>query len=529
MKAFNRALSTLLLASLVLLPLPASAEESSVLIDPALELAAQESVTIASGTEEILATSTSSLETPPPLLDVDPELYVPNEVIVKYEDAEDAVLIRTDDVPQLISELSLDPEIEYVEPNYLRTIEALSSTSDPYADQLWNLEKVRASEAWAYSTGTNVIVAVIDTAIDYTHPDLIGRMWDGAGCVGVDMNGVAIGGGCVHGFDFVDNDTDPLGTNAGARHGTHVAGIIAATVANQEGIAGIAPGAKIMALRIVNDAGSGTVGREIAAIRFAIANGARIINASYSGTGESDIEKAAIEEFQNQAYGGLFVTAAGNGAADHLGDDLDALPDPVTASSTNAYPAQYDLPGIISVAATDETDTLATFSNYGATSVAIGAPGVGVWSSVPGGYDDLNGTSMATPHVAGTLALMLAVAPTRTSDELKSVLLDTGDAVASLSGKTFSGKRVNAYAAVQALQEVIVPAPEPAPQVEKEKPRRRGGGGGGGGRKDDSSLIRTPQVLGAASPDVQAEIARLMALVQQLLALIQSMKAAGLP
>jgi subtilisin family serine protease len=533
MKGIQKALASLLLAAFIA-PITAVAEEVP-LSDPLTETIEQASVVIEPDTGEILATSTEAIEEE--VLPVFEEgTYVPGEVIVQYEGEDAPVIMTTDDtVAETVAALSEDPDVAFVEPNYVRSLDVLSSTTDTYAEELWNLEKISAPDAWASTTGEDIIVGVIDTGVDFGHPDLIDRMWTDPNCK--DYQGNVVPGGCMHGgWDFssstvtTDDDPSPEGSGSNLYHGTHVAGIIAATYENHEGIIGVAPRVKIMALRFGLNTGS-----EARAIDFAIANGAKIINASFSGWNDSTPEREAIERFA--ASGGIFIAAAGNGADDDVGDDLDHLPDPpFTATSTAraAYPAQYSIPNIVSVTATDRDDALASFANYGASSVDLGAPGIDILSTAPGTtYRELDGTSMATPHVTGTAALLAGLsfahhAPL-TALEIKDLILNEGDAVPLLQGTSVSGKRLNAHTAVRAalaLDTAETVSEEP-PQKE-ERPRRRGGGGGGGGGNDDE--VRLPQVLGATTltPEVQARIAYLTALVQKLLAIIAAMKAAGM-
>lgn len=278
-------------------------------------------------------------------------------------------------VEEKIAELKKDPNVEYAEPNYRRYPAAIP-TNDTHRGLLWGLDNIGqtvggthttnnpgtadsdidAPEAWAINEGTNaqVIVAVIDSGVAYKHPDLLLNMWNGTNCK--DANGVLLGG-CNHGYDYVDNDTSPHPVDI---HGTHIAGTIAAVKNNAVGTVGVAPNAKIMAIRFGLDVAS-----EVQAIDFAIQNGAKIINASFSGEIFSQTEYDAIQRFKNA--GGIFVASAGNEA---------------TNSDTGAksYPANYDLSNIISVAATDQTDALASFTNYGNTLVDVAAPGTNIYA-----------------------------------------------------------------------------------------------------------------------------------------------------
>ncbi|MDO8561276.1 MAG: S8 family serine peptidase [bacterium] len=356
------------------------------------------------------------------------------------------VVPRGQSVEATIARLNDDPRVEYAEPNYARTISDLG-TNDTHAGLLWGLDNTGQSvsgtsgtagadismrNAWNISTGTvDIIVAVIDTGVLYTHPDLANRMWDGTSCV---SDSGEVLGGCTHGYDFVSDDKDPLpgASDPDGAHGTHVAGTIAAERNNGLGIAGVAPRARIMALRFDFDVTS-----EVRAIDFARRNGAKVINASYTGGGFSQAEHDAIERFE--ASGGIFIAAAGNNARSN-----DATP---------LYPASYSLANTIAVAATDQNDNLATFSNYGGA-VNVGAPGVNILSTYlpsPSGivqYAYANGTSMAAPHVAGLAALIWSYNPTLSLTHLEALIESSGDMLASLSGTTQSGRRINAESAL---------------------------------------------------------------------------------
>jgi subtilisin family serine protease len=238
-----------------------------------------------------------------------------------------------------------DPEVKWAEPNYYRHVTVTPSDAD--LGLLWGLNKIAAPAAWDITTDcAPVTVAVIDSGVDRNHPDLVGNIGPGS-------------------YDFVDDDGDPTDTNG---HGTHVAGIIAATGNNYVGVTGLCWTSNLMILRVFDAFGFSTLDKIISAMAYARNNGARIINASYGGSGFSYAE---AEEISNlNAAGILLVTAAGNEAVDN-----DTVP---------SYPACYDLPNIISVAATDEGDALAWFSNYGPDSVHIAAPGTNIYSTIPG-------------------------------------------------------------------------------------------------------------------------------------------------
>ncbi len=288
-----------------------------------------------------------------------------------------------ENIEEVIDRLESDPDVQYAEPNYTRSLAASGggagggsgvriSIDDPSFALQWALENTgqevdgtsgtndadidgKETLELNISTGAGVVVAVIDTGVAYNHPDLAENMWDGTNCV--DENGVPLGD-CIHGYDFEDDDKNPLPIQG--THGTNVAGIVAAVLNNNTGIVGVAPEAKIMALKFGLDVAS-----EVRAIDFAIQNGASVINASFEGGEYSQAEYDAIARFRDA--GGIFIAAAGNEGSDN--------------DTTHYYPADYDLDNIISVAATDQNDALADFSNYGDETVDIGAPGVNVYST----------------------------------------------------------------------------------------------------------------------------------------------------
>ena len=314
---------------------------------------------------------------------------------------------------------------------------------------------VDGPEAWEFmagvSVGNPVVVGVIDTGIDYNHPDLVPSMWvnplevPGDG-IDNDDNGYVDD---VHGADFYNDDGDPMD---GHNHGTHVAGIVAAARDDGRGVAGIAAGAaKLMALQIMSADGFGGVAQAVKAMNYVLEMKDRGVNVLITnnswgwGGGRGDSE--AFEQLISDSHdaGLLYVAAAGNGGDDRIGDDLDA--------EGNAFwPASFDIPGIISVAATSNNDVLGTFSNFGAAGVDLAAPGVAVYSTIPGGrYGYISGTSMASPLVAGAAALAFAYKPTATAQQVQDALMLGVDRLTSLSGKTVSGGRLSAYGTLQRL------------------------------------------------------------------------------
>jgi subtilisin family serine protease/Ca2+-binding RTX toxin-like protein len=333
---------------------------------------------------------------------------------------------------------------KYIEPDYIVTTAA--TPNDPGFPQLWGLNNtgqnggtpdadIDAPEAWDIETGNpNLVIGVIDTGVDYNHPDLVGNIWTNPGEIagdGIDNdnNGYIDD---IRGWDFAYNDNNPMDVQG---HGTHVSGTIAGKGNNGVGVTGVAWNAKIMPLKFLDDTGSGSTSNAISAINYATAKGVKITNNSWGGGGYSQALYDAINAAGQQ--GALFIAAAGNES-----NNNDTLP---------SYPASYNLANIISVASTTRTDSLSSFSNYGLTSVDLGAPGSNIYSTTPNNtYSTYSGTSMASPHVAGAAALVWSENPTWTAQQVKNTLMNTGDSIAALAGKTVSGKRLNVFNALAA-------------------------------------------------------------------------------
>jgi len=319
--------------------------------------------------------------------------------------------------------------------------------NDPKFAEQWSLNNlgqdggkeradIDALKAWLKTRGSNdVVVAVLDSGVDYTHPDLVGNIWfrpDNVPQYKDDELGVL---NDLRGFNAAENLSDPMDDNG---HGTHCSGIIGAEGDNDEGIAGINWNVEIMPLKFIGRGGFGTTKDAIEAINYAIdrkRNGVnvRIINASWGSTMYSkaleDTIRAAGEE------GILFVAAAGNATTDN-----DKRPH---------YPSNYNLPNVISVAATDKNDQLTSFSNYGLKTVHIAAPGKDILSTwLNEGYREASGTSMAAPQVAGVAALILASEPKLSVEKLRQRLLKSIDKIDSLNGKVENGGRLNAAKAL---------------------------------------------------------------------------------
>jgi thermitase len=351
--------------------------------------------------------------------------------------------------------------------------------ADPMLSQQWGMTDMGMNQAWSVQRGNQkMVVAVIDTGVDYTHEDLVQNMWRNPGETGLDSNGRDKttngvdddGNGFIDdvvGWDFAANDNKPfdlayadpislvfLGKNPG--HGTHCAGNVAARGDNGKGISGVAPNVSIMAIRFLTENGQGTTADAIKAVRYAVQNGAKVLSNSWGSSGEDPSEGAANKALRDAVQFAmdrdvLFIAAAGNGDQMGMGYDNDS-------SKVPAYPASYDHENIISVAALDSKGARGQFSNWGSRTVDVGAPGVKVYSTVPGnGYEDTvinypqfglvatwDGTSMATPHVAGAAALYWSQHPNKNFREVKQAILNSSVKVNSMSGKSVSGGKVNA-------------------------------------------------------------------------------------
>jgi subtilisin family serine protease len=334
-------------------------------------------------------------------------------------------------------------------PNYVYT--SSLTPNDASYSVLYGLTQTKTNDAWNFTTGSaSVVVAVIDTGVQYTHPDLAANTWTNPGEVAGDStdndgNGYVDD---VHGFDFVTGDGDPLDQNG---HGTHVAGTIGAVGNNSIGVVGVNHTVSIQALRVLDASGSGFTSDIIEAVNYAAANGADVINMSLGGPGYSPVFEAAIRDAGTA--GVLVVVAAGNESANN--------------NVTPSYPANYGLSNMISVAATDDEDRLASFSNYGSSTVQLAAPGVSIASTYPSSsYAYLSGTSMASPHVAGAAALIKAANPALNAASLRALILDNGDTLENLSGVVSTAKRLNVSASV-AASIGATPIPDPTPTVDE--------------------------------------------------------------
>ncbi|MFN7455400.1 MAG: S8 family serine peptidase [Pseudobdellovibrionaceae bacterium] len=384
-------------------------------------------------------------------------------------------------VEQTISELRQDPNIEYAEPNYIvrkATIEPDPSIlENAGADQRefsreellqasgsveslgfsQNLAEVDVEQAWTQltslaSNGSKAVVAVIDTGVHYNHAAFVATqaIWSNVGEMGLDSmsrdkrsNGIDDdGNGFVddyRGWNFYSENNNPMDDS---RHGTHVAGIIVGVGLDVFGSSLPTSRIQIMPLKFMGADGSGTTSDAIAAINYAVANGAQVINNSWGGSSYSQ----ALHDALKLAYDNnvVLVAAAGNYSLDNDANDM--------------YPANYPVPSQLTVAATNDYDSFASFSNFGRFSVQVAAPGVGILSTVPSMYSSsgtwtfMSGTSMAAPFVAGIAALVVREAPNLSAYQVKNLIMNSGDNVSSVLGRTISERRVNVNNSVVAAK-----------------------------------------------------------------------------
>ena len=349
-------------------------------------------------------------------------------------------------VQSALDQLRHHPEVLYAEPNYI--VHTTNTPNDPRFGELWGLlnngqsggvpgADIDAPRAWDLTTGSeNVVVAVIDTGVDYTHSDLsanIFRNTPDCNANGIDDDGNGYIDDC-YGIDTVNNDSNPVDDHD---HGTHVAGTIGAVGNNALGVVGVNWTVKIMPCKFLDYSGSGYLSDALDCLEYVKLMKDRGVNIiatsnSWGGGGFSQALYDAIDAHRRSGI--LFIAAAGNFTSDN--------------DSAPIFPAGYYLPNVISVAATDRFDGLAVFSNYGRRTVHIGAPGREILSTIPGNqYAAFSGTSMATPHVTGVAALLKAQDPNRDWRAIKNLILAGGDDNAALDN-TITGKRLNALGAL---------------------------------------------------------------------------------
>ena len=350
---------------------------------------------------------------------------------------------RADTLARAIKEVRASGLFGYAEPDFVVTVN-LEPNDAAYVDgRLWGLKNtsrgidIDAARAWGVTTGSsNVIVAVIDTGIRYTHRDLSSRMWRNPGEIagnGVDDDNDGFVDN-IYGMDAFNRDGDPMDDHS---HGTHCAGTIGASANDGYEHVGVAWNVRLMACKFLSAEGSGYLSDAVKCIDWAVSKGAKVLSNSWGGGGYSQTMYDSIARAKNS--GVLFIAAAGNSASDN--------------DTTPAYPASYALENVISVAAVDLEGRRAWWSNYGRNTVHLGAPGVGIYSTVADAddaYAIYSGTSMATPHVAGVAALLLSHRPSSTIEDLRARLINTTRPLADLSGKTVSGGMVHAYNALLA-------------------------------------------------------------------------------
>ncbi|NOZ72154.1 MAG: peptidase S8 [Chloroflexi bacterium] len=380
---------------------------------------------------EALAKAEASIES----LGLEPirSLAAPGLTLVRVPEGEEL---------KLAQRLSRQPGIRYAEPDYLLHAFPTTSVVTPndtyYADYQWQLPYINADTAWDTTTGSNSItIAIIDTGVDLTHPDLAAHI--------------------VSGYDFINNDADASDDQG---HGTHVASIAAAVSDNNEGITGVTWNAKVMPVKVLDSGGSGAISGVADGIRWAVDNGADIINMSLGGSSTS----STLEDAIDYAYShGVFIVAA-------AGNDYES-------GNPTSYPAAYN--HVVAVASTDNSDGHASYSNSGSY-VDVAAPGgdpsdsydsnpehwiVGAyWRGSGYDYAWLSGTSQAAPHVAGLAALLLSLDPSLGPDDLEDIITSTAVDVQAAGWDEFSGYgRIDAAAAVAAVVSAPTATPTPTP------------------------------------------------------------------
>lgn len=352
-----------------------------------------------------------------------------------------------------LSKFANNPDVEYIEPNYLISLKSEVVPSpdpkDPSFKKQWGLkndgkngsifssgiagEDINAINAWSISKGNkDVKIAVIDTGVDYTHPDLKNQILineaelNGKPGVDDDGNGYIDD---IYGYDFANKDGDP---QDGHGHGTHCAGVIGASHDGQ-GVVGVMADVKILPIKFLSDSGSGETIDAISAIDYAIKRGVQIMSNSWGGGEKEQALEDAIKAADKAGI--IFVAAAGNDSADN--------------DSVDSFPANYDVPNVISVASITNKGALSSFSNYGIKKVHVAAPGSSILSTYKnGGYTTMSGTSMATPHVSGIAGLILAKEPNLKPFEVKERLINTSVKSSKLSKASLSGGRVDAFRAL---------------------------------------------------------------------------------
>ena len=397
------------------------------------------------------------------------EMYAPRMYVISVPDA------SLDSVPETLQALrSQTSVVSRVQPDYV-AYPLATTPNDPMLDLLWGLRNaghtggstnadIRATEAWSTWTGSsNVLVAVIDTGVDYTHDDLSGNMWmnpQEAGSLatnGIDDDGNGLTDD-FRGWDFYNGDNNPIDDND---HGTHCAGVVGAVGDNAEGVVGVCWDVSLVGLKVLSSKGSpdwsyyhgyAYLSDTIDATYYATDIGAKVMNNSW-GLSISDIHDGDLAlltdaiEYAN-SNGVLYVAAAGNDARDN------------DSSYFRTYPASLSCSNIIAVAASTHDDGLASFSSYGATRVDLAAPGKGICSTVRDDrYEVMDGTSMSAPYVAGAAALLWSCSPDLSAPQVKAALLDSVDTNAAFAGKMVSGGRLNVARALSSISRLHFDSP----------------------------------------------------------------------
>lgn len=356
--------------------------------------------------------------------------------------------------PAAVAALKAQGGTLYAEPNY--TVRAVVTPNDSSFGSLWGLHNtgqsagtadadIDAPEAWNITTGSSsVVVVVIDTGIDYNHPDLAANMFrNEADCDSdtVDDDGNGYVNDC-YGIDTYNNDSAPFDDH---NHGTHVAGTIGAVGNNGVGVVGVNWNVRLMACKFLNSGGSGSIDDAIDCLTYVAMmkdRGVNIVatNNSWGGGGFSQAMQDAIDIHRQKGI--LFIAAAGNSAADN--------------DSTDFWPANYYLPNVISVASTTRTDALSSFSDFGRQTVHVAAPGSDILSTTPNNtYQSFSGTSMATPHVTGVAALLKAQDSSRDWRAIRNLILSGGSNLSTVNGRTVTGKRLNAEGSLTCSNSVV--------------------------------------------------------------------------
>src|ERR1700722_7314681 len=356
-------------------------------------------------------------------------------------------------IPEMLQSFRSSPAVLYAEPDYI--VHAVGSPNDPQFPSQWSLQNtgqnggtagadIHATQAWGLATGNrNVVVGVIDTGIDYTHEDLSGNVWASPAPFSVTpQSGTVIE--CpagTHGFNMVADSCDPMDDNG---HGSHVSGTIGAVGNNGIGVAGVNWQVSILPCKFLNSDGAGDTEAAIACLNLFKQlkdSGVEIVETSNSWGG-ADASQALQDAIEATMQDGLlFIAAAGNSFSDN--------------DQFSVYPASFYLPNVIAVAATERNDPLVTFSDPGRRTVHIGAPGKDILSTTPDNtYSFDSGTSMATPHVAGAVALLKAQNPALDWRGLKNAILAGGGTLSGLQA-TITQKRLNAYGAMTFSKQTV--------------------------------------------------------------------------